>query len=597
MYVSKLSRLFPATRQSPGNRFRSRVLWPVLGVFMAVAVLGLLAMQMAAWSSDKISVERQVRETRLAINNGLDELARSQEVGSVWDLSVLEFRKPKPNWQWVDDNIGLWLHRLFNHDQVFVLNSRDQPIYATSDGKRASPSLYSEMGPSLRVLVDRTRGRTLAQSNPHERLPGQRVHPSNTLRTGPQAVHATDLVVVRGRPAAATVMRVVPLTSAVRQQPGEEALLVSVRFLDGSFLRELERNNLIQAPRISSDDVVGGGERAIPIASSEGKPLGYLIWKPDLPGSAMLASMLPFMIAGLILLGSVMALLAFRVGRLMRQDDRSRSELESAHLELKASEAQAHHIAFHDALTGLPNRALFNDCAEQAMARVRNGEEAAIVLLDLDRFKHVNDTWGHLAGDALIQELGSRLAHLIGPGDMVARLGGDEFAILTMDATSQEKAEALAQRILAAVRQPFEVLGNQAYVGASIGIATAPAAATDRTELMRKADIALYRAKDEGRDCFRVFSADMDETVRARAALEEELRVALKTGRGLDVHYQPQFDSFSRKITGLEALARWKHPTRGFVAPQMFVSIAEDTGLIAELGEWVLREACKVALK
>jgi diguanylate cyclase (GGDEF)-like protein len=392
-------------------------------------------------------------------------------------------------------------------------------------------------------------------------------------------------------------MRVVPLTNAVHQTPGEEALAVSVRFLNGSFVQELERDHLIQAPRFSRSDHVNEAERALPIASSEGKLLGYFIWQPHLPGSAMLASLLPFVIAGLVLLGSVMAALAFRVGRLMHEEARNLRQLEAAHVELKASEAQAHHIAYHDALTGLPNRALFDERADQAMARVRNGEEAAIFMLDLDRFKHVNDAWGHQAGDALIQEFGSRVASLIGSTDTVARLGGDEFAILSMECTGTEATAALAERLIAAVRKPFEVLGNQAYVGVSIGIATAPAAGTDRSELMRKADIALYRAKNEGRDCYRAFSADMDETVRARATLEEELRLALRTGEGLEVHFQPLFDGSDQDITGLEALARWKHPERGLVSPQMFISVAEETGLIGELGDWVLREACRVALE
>jgi diguanylate cyclase (GGDEF)-like protein len=590
----------PFTAESRGLRrqFRNRILGPVLGIFSAVAILSLVAVHLAASSSDRISVARQTREVHQALSDGLDELARTQEVAAIWDFLVRELRKPKPDWQWTDENVGLWLNRLFQHDQVFILNARDEPIYATSDGQRRSPSIYPGADPGLRALVEQTRGRTSATNNTHERLPGQPLNPRSTLRTGPHAIHATDLLTLGGRPAAVSVMRIVPLTKAVRPAtPGQEPLLVSVRFLDGSFLKQLQENNLIEAPRFARTSAVNDTERALPITSSKGRQLGFFIWKPELPGSVMLKSLLPLVIASLALLGAVMALLGYRVFRLMRRDVLNLRELESAHLELKASEAQAHHIAFHDVLTGLPNRALFNECADQAMARVRHGEAAAFLLLDLDRFKHVNDNWGHLAGDALIQELGSRLARVVGPNDTVARLGGDEFAILTMDATAPEDTEALALRILATVREPFAVIGNQAYVGVSIGIATAPAAGTDRTELMRKADIALYRAKDEGRDCYRAFSPEMDETVRSRASLEEELRLALTTGQGLEVHYQPQLEGTGRTVTGLEALVRWHHPTRGNISPQMFIPIAEDTGLITQLGEWVLREACSVALK
>jgi diguanylate cyclase (GGDEF)-like protein len=589
---------FPAKNRNVARRFRQRVLAPVLGVFGAVAILCLVAVQFAASRSDRISTARQTREVQHALSDGLDELARTQEVAAVWDFLVQELRKPQPNWQWMDENVGLWLHRLFQHDQVFILNAGNEPIYATSGGQRVPPSMYAAANPALRALVDRTRGDTSAKNNPHERLPGQPLNARNTVRTGPHAVHSTDLITLGGKPAAVSVMRIVPLTKAVRPDaPGQEPLLVSVRFLDGSFLKDLEENNLIKAARFALTSAVSETERALPVTSSAGAHLGFFIWQPELPGSVMLKSLLPLVIASLALLGIAMALLSYRIFLLMRRDDLNLHNLESAHLELQASEGQAHHIAFHDVLTGLPNRALFVDCADQAMVRARNGDAATIMLLDLDRFKHVNDTWGHQAGDALIQEFGTRLARIAGPRDTVARLGGDEFAILTNDATRPEQIEALATRILAAVREPFEVIGNQAYVGVSIGAATAPAAGTDRTELMRKADIALYRAKQEGRDCYRAFDPSMDETVRMRATLEEDLRLALKTGQGLEVHYQPQLGSTGQRITGLEALARWRHPTQGFISPQMFVPIAEETGLIVQLTEWVLRDACKIALE
>src|SRR5690606_20632678 len=251
--------------------------------------------------------------------------------------------------------------------------------------------------------------------------------------------------------------------------------------------------------------------------------------------------------------------------------------------------------AYHDVLTGLPNRALFNDNAEQSLLRARHGEEMAVLLLDLDRFKNVNDRFGHFAGDALIQEVAHRLTRALVRPNAVARLGGDEFAILLEKEDMADGVEAVLDRILADLHLPFEVLGNQAHVGVSIGVALAPECGTDRTDLMRKADIALYRAKDKGRDCYRFFTESMDETVQLRAVLENDLREALATGNGLSVHYQPLVDSRGGKVTGLEALLRWHHATRGWIAPQLFVPVAEETGLISSLGDWVLREACKVA--
>src|SRR5690606_34684770 len=218
-----------------------------------------------------------------------------------------------------------------------------------------------------------------------------------------------------------------------------------------------------------------------------------------------------------------------------------------------------------------------------------------IVLLDLDRFKNVNDRFGHLAGDALIQEVGRRLSRALVRPNAIARLGGDEFAILLEKEDLADGVEAVLDRMLAELHLPFEILGNQAHVGASIGVALAPQSGTDRTDLMRKADIALYRAKDEGRDCYRFFTDSMDETVQLRAVLESDLREALATGAGLSVHYQPLVNSRGGKVTGLEALLRWHHAENGWIAPQLFVPVAEETGLIASLGDWVLQEACKVA--
>lgn len=179
---------------------------------------------------------------------------------------------------------------------------------------------------------------------------------------------------------------------------------------------------------------------------------------------------------------------------------------------------------------------------------------------------------------------------------MIARLGGDEFAVLAQN-TSEASANVLTRRILAEVRAPFELLGGRAFVGASIGIAMAPRDATTRSELMRKADIALYRAKESGRNQYCFFEPEMDETLKAKALMEADLRAALADGGQLSVYFQPQIDSSTHQLVGVEALIRWHHPTQGAVPPQIFVAVAESTGLIVELGDWVLREACRAALQ
>src|SRR5690606_21243939 len=220
--------------------------------------------------------------------------------------------------------------------------------------------------------------------------------------------------------------------------------------------------------------------------------------KPMSAGAAVVSMLLLPAAAVFGVIALLVLLMSLRIRKLMKRDDEHLVELEQAHLELKAKEAQAHHLAYHDVLTGLPNRALFNDNAEQSLLRARHGEEMAVLLLDLDRFKNVNDRLGHFAGDALIQEVAHRLTRALVRPNAVARLGGDEFAILLEKEDMADGVEAVLDRILADLHLPFEVLGNQAHVGVSIGVALAPECGTDRTDLMRKADIALYRAKDEG---------------------------------------------------------------------------------------------------
>jgi diguanylate cyclase (GGDEF)-like protein len=262
--------------------------------------------------------------------------------------------------------------------------------------------------------------------------------------------------------------------------------------------------------------------------------------------------------------------------------------------EQRQSEVKIEYMAHHDSLTGLANRVLLNDRLEHALSRAQHGELVAVHHLDLDQFKAVNDTFGHPCGDRLLRVVAERLRGLVRETDTIARMGGDEFVIVQTAIADPADATSLAQSVTRELSEPYDIDGQQAVIGVSIGISVGPGDGSSPDKLLRNADLALYRAKSDGRGTFRFFEQAMDLQMQARRIMEQDLRKALPAGE-FELHYQPVVNLASKEISGFEALVRWNHPIRGMISPADFIPLAEEIGFIVPMGEWIIRQACATA--
>ncbi|WP_118134943.1 bifunctional diguanylate cyclase/phosphodiesterase [Oceanicella sp. SM1341] len=563
------------TRNVGPSEFNKRafLLWRVLPtILIALAVSGaaFLLLEWSAREADRLSLERQRRLFSLAVMDMTENIAHQQESVTVWDDSVLHLQEEPRDQEWLDANMGSWLYSYFGIDASYLLDPDDRAIFASEQGRLLTPEVFAGVAAAVLPRVDRLRA-VLRRDDPAD-VPDRM-----------DSAGVTDLAMVRGHPAIVSAKPVVSDTGDIVQTPGEQYVHVAVRYLDGSFLAEVQERYLFNDLQFDADVAnAPGALQLYPLFDGSDATLGYFTWRPVLPGAGVSRRILPAL--------AVLCMLAFAGLGLFLWLLWRRS------VALGATEARMHYMALHDALTGLPNRAMFVERVESALTRSAAGRGGtALLYIDLDHFKQVNDTLGHPAGDQLIQEAGRRLQGLTRDTDTVARVGGDEFAIVMTGVTEQAHVERLCDRIGDSARIPFDIEGNQIFMGMSIGYAMAGADGPGLNELVRRADVALYRAKSLGRSRHVVYEKDMDALLQERRRTEADLRIALREGGQLQVCYQPIYAARNGALTGFEALLRWQHPELGPISPEVFIPIAEETGLIEPLGAWVMREACTAA--
>ncbi|MCB8839077.1 diguanylate cyclase domain-containing protein [Aurantimonas sp. VKM B-3413] len=436
---------------------------------LAILLIGALAcllLGMSVREANDLVIQRDRHLAASILQQAIRRIARDQESVTDWDEAVLHLHEAfDPDW--IDDNIGLWMNMYFGHERIVVLDPKDRPIYASIGTSRTDPEVFADIAPIARPMVADVR-EALASGNwrsadPAIRSPG-----------------ANDIVVVDGHPAMLSVKPIVPSTQKIRQAPENAYVHLAVHYLDGAFLKELQQTYQFEGARFSWRNQPQDDELSFALRNTAGHAIGYLIWRVHLPGEVLAGRMVPALLATLCAILVIVAVLV--------------ASLRKGARALRASEALARHRAFHDVLTELPNRALFN---ERLAAACRAGaRDTSLLLLDLDRFKQVNDTLGHPAGDALIRVVGARLCRVAPDGATVARLGGDEFAIL-LPRARQDDAVRLCQAIIEAIEAPVLIDGTAAEVGVSIGVASMQEAGTPEA-VIRRADRALYRAKRSG---------------------------------------------------------------------------------------------------
>jgi len=550
------------------DRARLSVVVPI-GVIVAVAIVCIVvAVLSSARRADEVAVLQEKQLLAQTLDSFGERVLRETDSVASSPRAIRNIRD-KFDPVWTDERVGRWLSTYFDHDAVLVFDAEDEPIYSLVGKSRATPDWLAAARPDMKSVLDYMRGRDADLRG------ASRLNESGAA-SGPHA-HAAVIRRFMGRPAVLAAVAVAPAHGDAAAAAGAP-IVMSIEYLDSDELAQIARQLRLASLREVSNEAPPSGDFLYELADASGHIIARFAWTPKQPGAEIVHSVIPFIAVAL----AGFALLAAFVLRYMRRTAAA----------IAAGETRLRHLAMHDPLCGLPNRIYFSERLEQVIEEVRAGRSpAAVFCIDLDHFKDVNDTLGHPIGDELIRNATLRLSHALRGDDLVARLGGDEFAVISSMGDDTAKIMSLAQRLIGAICAPYSIGGHNIVIGASIGIAAIDKNCAGAADIMRYADMALYRAKNEGRNRACIYDAAMDADLSKRKLLEADLREAIEGDR-LKLLYQPIVNKSGEILVGVEALCRWSHPVRGEIEPAEFIAVAEHSGLIIELGAWVLRRAC-----
>ncbi len=545
-------------------------------LLLGLATLLIYVLVYSANSMDRSAIERQ-RE--LADNALSVRLVQSlSELRSVawWDEMVVKSRPGSLDADWLDVEVGVFVTTSYSHDRILILDKNGQPIYGFGSDARLVPAAQAHYAQLVAPLVAQVRGGPNRSPRITDHTLTDSVRENSDITERSYGRGAAAVMSDRGKPVLASVMSITPSMDMSLNNANPQ-LLVSVIDVNGKVLADIGESILM--PDLSFAKRGDRRQGQFELVSDFGKPLGALVWTPGNPGRSLFYNLIPLI---LIVLIATTGMIAFLFTRLIGS---ARS--------LARREAESRFLADHDVLTGLPNRRQLEAIYGRHFENDASADQPlAIACIDLDRFKDINDTLGHQAGDALICAVGNRLRAMLSVGDTLARLGGDEFAILR-PAFDVSRAKELGDLIDACFADAFDVTGHKIETGASMGISIATFS-TAFDEAIRHADIALYDAKANGRGTSTLFTPEMAKRVEKRHALEIDLKRAIAEGE-LSLAYQPIIEAATGAITSVEALVRWNCPIHGQVGPDVFIPIAEEAGLMADLGRFVVCQAVEDA--